>query len=390
MVGAIRAFGRYDARSAATLISTGGVFPLPLIGLIWPYTLRPGGLIPLLAVWAFITCVFVYTVIRPHLTDVAFGVVGACGILGICASALILAGPQSRQAVLGMVTVIPTIAAISGARILIWGLVALATGASAAVALATASTLPTAVICMGATVGIIVVPVFLVLALRSSLERTIARQTLLSGIDPLTGILNRRGFFARVEQLLAAARVSAGWVGILLMDIDHFKRINDAHGHLAGDGVLLATAAAIREVAPSGSVVCRFGGEEILVFCLIRDEEELHHTAEGFRLAVAEATPVTMSIGGVCASLITSTRDDAATTDDVIGHLLRQADECVYVAKRQGRNSVHVQSMNPIFWRKSAHQPSADSVGRVPFHLVELLSRQSGRSIHSSEQFGDA
>ena len=88
--------------------------------------------------------------------------------------------------------------------------------------------------------GLIVVPVFLVVALRKSMEAVLDQQTRLVGIDPLTGLLNRRGFLIRASQLLSAARSSTGWIGILLLDVDHFKKINDQYGHLAGDGVLLA------------------------------------------------------------------------------------------------------------------------------------------------------
>ncbi|MGV9793149.1 hypothetical protein [Gordonia sp. NPDC003422] len=163
-----RFLGRYDTRSGATLISTGGVLPMPLIGLAWPAVLRPGGLLPLLIVWAFITVIFSYTAWRGYLSDRAFGIVGGCGIVGICATAMVLSGEMARQAVLGLVAVIPTIAAIAVSAFLIWGLLGLAIGGSTSVILATASSGPDALVCVGAMLGTIVVPVFLVVALRRS------------------------------------------------------------------------------------------------------------------------------------------------------------------------------------------------------------------------------
>ncbi|AZG48129.1 putative diguanylate cyclase YcdT [Gordonia insulae] len=373
---------RYDARSMATLISTGGVLPLPIFAVVAPTTLRPGGLIPLLVIWCFIATAFTVTACRHRLTDWQFAVLGGFGIIGICGTSLILANPRPSIAVLGLVAVIPTIAAMSPVLPVSLSLTAMAVVGSTTVLAVTTVSIPAFIISVGAMIGSITVPVFLVVALRRSLEMTLDRQTRLSGIDPLTGLLNRRGFLARVSQLLAAVRVSTGWVGILLMDIDHFKKINDQYGHLAGDGVLLSTAAAIREVAPAGSVVCRFGGEEFLVFCVARDEDELRRCAEQFRAAVAEIAPVTMSVGGVCAPLVTSTRSNAPSTDDVIGRLLGRADDCVYRAKEQGRDIAVVESMDPIVWRKPNRTVAVELNESTPAaSLFELFSRRTDESV---------
>ncbi|MDL9947975.1 diguanylate cyclase [Gordonia sp. ABSL11-1] len=374
-----KAFRRYDARSTATLISTGGVLPLPVIAVLAPDTLHPGGLAPLLVIWSFIATAFVITAFRERLSDGEFAVLGSFGIIGICGTSLILANPRPGIAVLALVAVIPAIAAMSPSMPLVISLLALAVTGATTVLAVTSMSVPAFMIGIGSMLGVITVPVFLVVALRRSLEATLHRQARLNGIDPLTGLFNRRGFLARVAQLLAAARVSTGWVGILLMDIDHFKQINDRHGHLAGDGVLLSVAAAIRETAPSGSVVSRFGGEEFLVFCVARDEEELHALAEQFRVAVAEANPVTLSVGGVCAPLVTSTRANALATDTVVSRLLDRADRCVYRAKESGRDRVDVVSMDPIVWRKPSDKSDAlDPVMRStpPDSLYQLFSRR--------------
>lgn len=117
---------RYDARSLATLISTGGVLPLPIVAVLAPDALRPGGMVLLFVIWAFIAAVFVVTAMRSHLTDAEFAVLGGMGIIGICGTALILSYKTSATAVLALVAVIPTIAAISPSIPLVLGLSSLA------------------------------------------------------------------------------------------------------------------------------------------------------------------------------------------------------------------------------------------------------------------------
>ncbi|MCF3940168.1 MULTISPECIES: GGDEF domain-containing protein [Gordonia] len=379
---------RYDARSLATLISTGGVLPLPIVAVLAPDALRPGGMVLLFVIWAFIAAVFVVTAMRSHLTDAEFAVLGGMGIIGICGTALILSYKTSATAVLALVAVIPTIAAISPSIPLVFGLSSLACVGAVMVLALIATTTASFIIGTGAVIGTIAVPVFLVIALRRSLEATLERQTQLSAIDPLTGLLNRRGFLNRVSHLLSAAHVSTGWIGILLMDLDHFKRVNDRLGHIAGDGVLLTTAAEIRQVAPSGSVVCRFGGEEFLVFCVVRDEAELRVAADRFRIAVSDATPVTASVGGVCAPLIASVRTHAASTDDVVATMLDRADHCVYQAKTQGRDRSVIEPMDPVLWRRPPAEREADkrADAALQYTVLELFTRELGPNNQAAER----
>ncbi|MDY6809324.1 MAG: GGDEF domain-containing protein [Actinomycetota bacterium] len=378
---------RYDARSLATLISTVGVLPLPIVAMLAPDSLRPGGMLLLFVIWAFIGAVFVVTAVRRHLSDAEFAVLGGMGIIGICGTALILSYKTSATAVLALVAVIPTIAAISPSIPLVLSLSSLATLGAVMVLALIATTSAAFIIGTGAIVGTITVPVFLVIALRRSLEATLERQTQLSGIDPLTGLLNRRGFLSRVTHLLSAAHVSTGWIGILLIDVDNFKRVNDRHGHIVGDGVLLTTAAAIREVAPPGSVVCRFGGEEFLVFSVVRDEAELRASADRLRAAVADATPVTVSVGGVCAPLIASVRSTAMATDAVVSTMLDRADHGVYEAKTQGRDCTVVEPMDPVLWRRppSEADTTRPADATLQYTVLELFTRE----LHPNDQAAD-
>ncbi|QMT02478.1 GGDEF domain-containing protein [Gordonia jinghuaiqii] len=396
-----RVLRRYDARSMATLISTGGVLPLPVISLLAPDTLYPGGMPVLLIIWSFIAVVFVVTTIRARLSDVEFALLGGLGIIGIGGTSMILASPRSSALVLAIVAVVPAIGAISATHKMILSHLTLAVVCSAIVLGFTTGTGPEFLISFGSMAGLIVVPVFLVVALRKSMEAVLDQQTRLVGIDPLTGLLNRRGFLIRASQLLSAARSSTGRIGILLLDVDHFKKINDQYGHLAGDGVLLSASAAIREHAPVGSEVCRYGGEEFLMFHVVHDEDELWLCAERLRAAVAAAAPVTVSVGGVCAPLLAARDhpvgtplDIAYSTDDVIGNLLGSADECVYQAKEKGRDTTVITSVDAVMWNDgapSAHAADAERTAsppsaslyevfyRRPADFVEIETRTSGR-----------
>ncbi|ATD72886.1 sensor domain-containing diguanylate cyclase [Gordonia sp. 1D] len=384
---------RYDARSMATLISTGGVLPLPIISVLAPDTLKPGKMIILMVIWSFIALVFTVTMLRRRLTDPEFAVLGGLGIVGIGGTSLILADPRSSALVLAIVAAIPAIGAITASTRLILSHLAIATLCAVVVLGVTTTSGPAFLISFGSMFGIIVVPVFLVVALRKSMEAVLDQQTRLCGIDPLTGLLNRRGFLIRASQLLSAARSSTGRIGILLLDVDHFKRINDEYGHLAGDGVLLSASAAIREHAPVGSEVCRYGGEEFLLFHVVHDENELWLCAERLRAAVAATAPVTVSVGGVCAPLVSSRNGDAGSTDDVIGNLLGRADECVYRAKESGRDTTVIDTIDPVVWNDgtlSAHaaedppaSPPAASLYEVfyqrPADLLEMDTRPGRR-----------
>lgn len=160
----------------------------------------------------------------------------------------------------------------------------------------------------------------------------------LATTDPLTGVYNRRYFmdFA-AKEFLRSQRYSHMFSAIQ-MDIDHFKRINDSHGHAVGDEVLRAFAANCLEVLRESDVLGRVGGEE---FSIILPETEMAGAliaAERFRQAIAdlkvyaddEVVRVTVSIG------ITILRQD----DTGIEAVLKRADEALYLAKNGGRNKV--------------------------------------------------
>ncbi|WP_440222249.1 GGDEF domain-containing protein [Dokdonella sp. MW10] len=158
-----------------------------------------------------------------------------------------------------------------------------------------------------------------------------------SRIDGLTGITNRRGFNDALAAAIERARRGAGVASLLILDIDHFKRINDSLGHLAGDACLVALAQRLREhFEATGDVVARLGGEEFGVV-LSADEDIACKRAEHFRRDLereplafeGRADIVTVSIG--CGAFDASRHAD----DDALYH---DVDAALYRAKLGGRN----------------------------------------------------
>ena len=160
----------------------------------------------------------------------------------------------------------------------------------------------------------------------------------LATTDALTGLANRRTFQARAAQALAQARRYGRACAVLVTDIDHFKAVNDTYGHPAGDVVLKGVAQMLREQARDTDVVARYGGEEFAVVMPETDLRGAQVIAERLREAVAarvfptELGPVRATLSaGLAAAPLDGTEVDA---------LVQAADQCLYQAKRQGRNRV--------------------------------------------------
>lgn len=152
--------------------------------------------------------------------------------------------------------------------------------------------------------------------------------------DVLTGIWNRRAVLDLLHREIERANRLRGSVGVLMLDLDHFKKINDTHGHLTGDAVLKATAERISQVVRSYDFVGRYGGEEFLVLLPGCDKEQAEQSGERIRLAV-QASPV-ISAGSeisVTVSIGATATDGQAETE-----VLAIADAALYEAKSAGRN----------------------------------------------------
>ncbi|MHB9098424.1 MAG: GGDEF domain-containing protein [Syntrophales bacterium] len=158
----------------------------------------------------------------------------------------------------------------------------------------------------------------------------------LATTDFLTGISNNRSFFATGEREIQRARRYGRPLGVLMFDIDHFKRINDTYGHAAGDQVLVAITAACRNFLRDIDVFGRLGGEEFAILLPETDLAGGRTTAERLRSAIAkigiEAGAATLHI---TISLGVSV---LSPDDDQIEQVLKRADDAMYEAKRDGRN----------------------------------------------------
>lgn len=176
--------------------------------------------------------------------------------------------------------------------------------------------------------------IFVIAALRERKELTERKA---SSIDTLTGLANRRGFFESGEALIAKCTAEAKPVGVIAIDLDHFKGINDSFGHAAGDAVLRLFAQVARRSLKANDLVGRIGGEEFAALLYGSDAEATFAVAERIRKAFqAEAefvdgTPVKATL---CAGVAGA---DAAVSLD---SLLKDADIALYRAKQNGRNRV--------------------------------------------------
>jgi two-component system, cell cycle response regulator len=166
----------------------------------------------------------------------------------------------------------------------------------------------------------------------------VAEARRLASTDTLTGLLNRRAFVERIEK----ARAAAGRVypmSMLLLDVDHFKKVNDTLGHDAGDAVLQGVARVLSAIARKSDFVARWGGEEFVVALAQTAEAGARVAAERVRRAIAEARYILP--GGrehrATASVGLASADGP---DWLIDDLLARADKAMYAAKNRGRNRV--------------------------------------------------
>lgn len=177
--------------------------------------------------------------------------------------------------------------------------------------------------------------------LRAELEQKNANLEYLSRIDPLTQVANRRDFLERFEQEISRAHRHTHSLGCMLIDIDHFKKVNDAYGHATGDRALVAVAHALQKDLRAHDILCRYGGEEFAALLVESSLEESKTVAERCRAKVEalalehENTPVSLTVSlGVCAF-------PTNQVDSPEG-LLTLADKALYRAKNEGRNRVCV------------------------------------------------
>ena len=159
--------------------------------------------------------------------------------------------------------------------------------------------------------------------------------------DPLTNLYNRRFLHDYLSRELVRAKREDIRVAVIMIDLDHFKRVNDTAGHSAGDEVLVQVAALLKRHIRGSDIACRFGGEEFTLVLPNATLQSARSRAEAICLAVREESGYLM---GVTASLGVAIFPEAATEPDA---LLRAADQALYQAKGRGRNQVRTFSRVP-------------------------------------------
>ena len=175
--------------------------------------------------------------------------------------------------------------------------------------------------------------------------------------DPLTGLYNRRYMEDSLDRYVRLAEREGRKVSVIMIDLDHFKRLNDEHVHATGDAVLREAAAAIVGALRETDVACRYGGEEMIVFlpdCSLEDAavkaEQIRERIEA--LSGTHGAKVSASLG---VSSVPSTSSNSAD-------LVKSADTALYRAKHAGRNQVAIAPVRSG-WRDESEMPATSQEG---------------------------
>ncbi|MEW5821882.1 MAG: diguanylate cyclase [Cyanobacteriota bacterium] len=159
----------------------------------------------------------------------------------------------------------------------------------------------------------------------------------LSNTDGLTSLYNRRYFYTEAKKEFEAAKICSHSISIILLDIDHFKLINDNFGHSAGDHVLIKIASVLKDNKGRNDLLCRYGGEEFILLLPDSSSKQAYLTSEILRNKVEDENvqydgntiPITISLGVAC-------NEDKPYLS--LEHLIDCADKALYKAKNEGRN----------------------------------------------------
>ncbi len=175
-------------------------------------------------------------------------------------------------------------------------------------------------------------------ALRARLDQSME----LAVTDQLTGLHNRRYMRVQLEALVKRSDMGGKPVSILLADIDHFKKVNDIHGHSAGDEVLKEFGRRLRENIRPIDLACRYGGEEFVVIMPETPKELAQSAAERIRHLI-EDEPFIINRGDALRVTMSGGVATVSPPDDTLDSMLKRADEALYRAKSRGRNQIDIE-----------------------------------------------
>lgn len=172
--------------------------------------------------------------------------------------------------------------------------------------------------------------------LRVELEKT--KQA--ANTDSLTGLLNRRAFDREINNVCNNANSQADSVHLLLLDLDHFKRINDSHGHLVGDNVLRYTATLLKQFVKEDEIAARYGGEEMAMLLPNSTLVQAKEVANQIRVALSKSHLQRKDSGEAIGQVTVSIGVSKLRKDDTIESFIHRADTALYQAKQHGRDQV--------------------------------------------------
>jgi len=212
--------------------------------------------------------------------------------------------------------------------------------------------------------------------LNYDLEQSRKNAEVMARTDVLTGLNNRRAFFDSAQNILNQCIEQELPASILMFDLDHFKKINDEHGHAGGDIALQHVAELLKNKLRASDVSCRFGGEEFVVLLPNTVLEEARITAEKLRSLIAskavilspnKATNITASFG-------------VSDTGNTIDAILHHADQAMYEAKSNGRNRVCVYKPANLNPSNNVAKLKSDKCSKVRESLSESVQSHSAYS----------
>ena len=174
----------------------------------------------------------------------------------------------------------------------------------------------------------------------TSLREDLRHALLRAMEDPLTGLANRKTFDEALRSAVDAANNSEEGLSLIMIDIDHFKQVNDKHGHPIGDIVLQYVGRALSNKIQVGAVAARYGGEEFAIILPGARLQVALALANSFREALAEAAPLEQATNEILVQITVSIGVAQHQRGDSAQSLIRQADKALYTAKRDGRNCV--------------------------------------------------
>ncbi len=199
-------------------------------------------------------------------------------------------------------------------------------------------------------------------------------------IDPLTGLWNRRYALPNLDRMLALAKARGTACSVMIADLDHFKRVNDRHGHMTGDAVLRAVAMRLKAQLGNTDVISRIGGEEFLIILPQSGRDHAEHTARRLMTALAQTPvpvpqcdagiPVSISIGIAVAD---ATHDAGLAAQASGADLLAEADRALYGAKADGRARIRLA-------RIPANDSDAAPSGGTPMERDQRRDRPARRT----------